>query len=313
MKHPWTNVYGTARTVLALGLLWTLTADGIDILFQPSGFRATHEISPYYRLSLFHLLAGSPAQLELARWISVAALGLVASGWRPRLTAPLHWWIAFSFAVSTTVAEGGDQIHAILALLILPIALTDSRRSHWSEWSPDPLRTASHVKEVIASSAMTMIRLQVAVIYFHAAVAKLAVGEWENGTAVYYWFTHPVYGMTGWVRTLALPVLEHPVGVVVLTWGVVLLEVVLAAALVMAPRHRAPLLVLGLVFHAGIVVAHGLFSFFFAMAGALILYLRPADVPFRLSVAGVREWLHAEVARAFSRVRRPSAAGLPPA
>lgn len=42
-------------------------------------------------------------------------------------------------------------------------------------------------------------------------------------------------------------------------------------------------LVLGVAFHLGIAVFQGLVSFFFAMASALVLYLRPVERPFGLA------------------------------
>jgi antimicrobial peptide system SdpB family protein len=280
MKNPWTNVYGAARSLLAAGLLMTLACNPLDVLFASDAFRAAHRSVPLFRASLFYLMAGSRGGLDAARWIAAAALVLVIAGWRPRVTGLLHWYVAFSFAASTSVTEGGDQVHAILALLLLPVALTDGRRWVWEAVEPDLSRTRTAAAAIVADSCFTMIRLQVAVIYFHAAVAKLFSPQWANGTAVYYWFTHPVYGMSEPLRGWMLPVLDTAAGVTALTWGVMLLELTLASALVMDSRRYRRLLLPGLGFHFGIVVAHGLFSFFFAMAGALVLYLRPYDAPF---------------------------------
>jgi antimicrobial peptide system SdpB family protein len=122
-----------------------------------------------------------------------------------------------------------------------------------------------------------VIRLQVAVVYLHASVGKMKVEEWTNGTAVYYWFLHPVFGAADWLRPVLVPLLMSPVPVTVLTWGAVILELILFAGLFMERRHRRWLLWVGLAFHFGIVLVHGLVGFFFAMAGALILYLWPPD------------------------------------
>jgi antimicrobial peptide system SdpB family protein len=282
MMSPWTNVYGLARSLLATALALTLLIDGVDVLFQPLAFKAAHAMVPVYRLSLFYLLSGSRAGLEVARWISISVLLVVASGWRPRFTGVAHWWIAFSFAASTTVAEGGDQVHAIIALLLVPVTLMDARRSHWESWAPGFSSTAQQIRATLARSCFTLIRLQVALIYFHAGVAKLYAPEWPNGTAVYYWFTHPVFGMSGVVRELASPLLNSGIGVAALTWGTILLEITLASALVMERRHFPVLLKVGILFHFGIILAHGLFSFFLVMSAALVLYLRPVDQRFSL-------------------------------
>lgn len=53
-------------------------------------------------------------------------------------------------------------------------------------------------------------------------------------------------------------------------------------ALVMPKKAWGFLLPLGIAFHVGIAVVHGLVSFGFAMIAALVLYLRPTDEPFAL-------------------------------
>lgn len=70
--------------------------------------------------------------------------------------------------------------------------------------------------------------------------------------------------------------------VTLLTWGILTLEVILFAGFFMKIKHRKKLLIIGMLFHLGIVVVHGLFSFFFAMAAALILYLWPVHQTFKM-------------------------------
>src|SRR5690606_40939524 len=60
-------------------------------------------------LAVHCLLA--PDHLELARWLSVVALLVVASGWRPRLTALPHWWLTWSLSVSATLTDGRSEEH----------------------------------------------------------------------------------------------------------------------------------------------------------------------------------------------------------
>jgi antimicrobial peptide system SdpB family protein len=117
--------------------------------------------------------------------------------------------------------------------------------------------------------------------------------EWNNGTSMYYWVTSPMFGAPDWLLPWLLPVVRNGTSVTLLTWGVMLFEVVLSIALVMRRRWWQPLLVAGLLFHLGIAVLHGLFSFMFAMDAALVLLLRPWDRPFdartlRTMLAGLR-------------------------
>lgn len=280
---PWTNVYGLARSLLAFGTLATLLVHDADFLFRPLGIEQYETGNNIYllRWSLFTMLSGE--NLELARWLSIVLLLFVISGWQPRITGPLHWWVSFSFASSCVIVDGGDQVTAILTLLLLPICLTDGRKWHWQQ---SPVKVLSNTRNktsgFIATSSLWVIKLQVAVIYFIAATAKLSVPEWSNGTALYYWFLHPIFGFSEWLQPLFLGILVQPIGVTLLTWGVLILEIILFAGFFMAVKHRKKLLVIGLLFHFGIVVVHGLFSFFFAMSAALILYLWPLHQSFKI-------------------------------
>ncbi len=271
-RSPWTNAYGLARSVLAMGTALTLLVNDTTILFHPLlGLGVPPKCESVAQASLFCQLPGA---LEVARWIAFAILALVASGWRPRITGVLHWWIAWSLAVSGSVVDGGDQIAAVLTLLLVPITLLDDRRWHWAEPSGAAADSRVHAR-LIAMSAAVAIRVQVAGIYFHAAVGKFSVPQWADGTAVYYVAIDPQIGQGAWIA----PLFSQPWAVVAATWGTLLLETVLFSALFMDRRWRHPLLVVGLVFHGAIIFMHGLFSFFFTMSAALLLYLHPVEEP----------------------------------
>src|SRR5271155_4570309 len=98
LAAPWGSGLGLARTILALGTLGTLLATTPKVLMSP--------------------LAGEPPPPacgglghggQIARFVCVAILLLVASGWRPRLTAIPHWYVAWSLIANATIQDGGDQ------------------------------------------------------------------------------------------------------------------------------------------------------------------------------------------------------------
>jgi antimicrobial peptide system SdpB family protein len=192
----------------------------------------------------------------------------------------MHWWISFSFMTTVRIVDGGDQVTAILALLLIPVTLTDLRRWHWDrpEEPSDTLTTA--VRQLLALSSLGVARIQVSIVYFESAVAKLRVPEWTDGTAIYYWFTDPRFGAAPWLRPIIMPLIRNSSTVVALTWGPILLEVLLFTGLVIDKRYRKHLLVAGIAFHAGIALVHGLGSFAIAMWAALILYLYPSSEQF---------------------------------
>ncbi len=280
---PWTNVYGLARSLLAFGTALTLAFNDSSILFP---LVAGAEPPPYCNglrgAGAFCLMSHD---LDAGRWLLVAALVVIASGWRPRYTALLHWWISWSVQANAGMVEGGDQVTAIITLLLLPIALTDQRSWHWlasavpAVQPPGPARATI---PLLALSAQLAIRLQVAAIYFDSVVGKLGVAEWKDGTALYYWLTHPTFGAPSWLRPALVPLLTST-AVAPLTWSVILVEIALFMGLTMNKRYRGWLLVAGLFLHGGIMVVHGLVSFGLAMFGALILFLRPSERPFDVS------------------------------
>jgi antimicrobial peptide system SdpB family protein len=138
-----------------------------------------------------------------------------------------------------------------------------------------------------------MIRLQIAVIYLHAAVAKSAVPEWMNGTALYYWFTDPTFGAPSWLEPAVRILVTHGTALTLLTWSVVALEFSLFAGLFAKDRYLPILLVTGAFFHLGIALIHGLISFSIIMLGALILFLRPPNQEFHfLSVYDKLRWIY---------------------
>ena len=159
------------------------------------------------------------------------------------------------------------------------MTLTDGRRWHWEAVSADEAR--SDAGRLIARSSWVVLRVQVAVVYWHASIGKLKVAEWVDGTALYYWLLDPSIGAPDWLARWMTPVLSHPV-VALLTWSVLVLEFCLALGLVLGRGSRRVLLPLGIAFHAGIAVFHGLISFVLIMFGALILLLRPFQEEFRL-------------------------------
>jgi antimicrobial peptide system SdpB family protein len=266
----WSSGVGLARSVLALGTAATIAATDPAMLMSPLANGVTPPVcSSVAKAGLWCVL---PGNLAVCRWVSVAVLLVVASGWRPRLTAIPHWWISWSLLVNATVIDGGDQITGVLTLLLLPIALTDPRRWHW--WAVD--RTSEPgVRHVVAHAALRLIQLQVCLLYFQASVAKLGVREWADGTAMYYWSRDPTFGSASWLNPVTDLVTGSPVGVATLSWGAVAFEFSLATAIVLRPPLRRVLLIAGVAFHAMIALDMGLVSFFMAMSGALLLYLLP--------------------------------------
>lgn len=283
---PWTNVYGLARTLLAAATALTLLFSRVSTLFRSaSGMNEIRQCEGIRHIGLFCLFPTD--DLEIARWLAVALLLITASGWRPRFTAIPHWWVSFSLLANAVVLDGGDSVAAVLTLLLLPTALTDPRDWHWQSPRQIPGRF-EEIRRVVALVSLTFVRIQVAGIYFHAAIGKFSVDEWMNGTELYYVFTHPLFGAADWLKQFLTPLLRNGAILTTMTYSVLIAEYLLSTGLFVAKKHRSALLVAGICLHLGILVIHGLVTFSLAMFAALLLYLRPIEREFRLPAQFLR-------------------------
>jgi len=272
MSPVWGTGLGLARTVLALGTLGTLVFTDPAILMSRL---ANGVVPPMCADATKAGIWCVTPNLGWGRWVSVAILLIVASGWRPRLTAIPHWYVSWSLIVNATLQDGGDQITAVLTLLLIPICLTDSRRWHWSPSTVSTTDSTLGTRHVVGRIGLLLIQVQVAAIYLHASIAKMGVPEWADGTAMYYWSRHPTFGAPGWLRPLMDLITGSPLGVTAITWGSIALEFALAIAIFLGPQAKRVLLAAGLLFHTGIAVHMGLVSFLAATSAGLLLALLP--------------------------------------
>lgn len=261
----WTNYLGLARTLLALATLLTLITNSTKTLFS---FGINNEISikcsGINSFSLFCLIKN----LNIAIIVSAIILFFVIIGLYPRFTAIFHWWVSYSFATSSYIVDGGDQIASILTLILIPICIFDKRKWHWNF----DKYSHSYYEKVISFFSYSLIYIQVFVIYFHAAVGKFAVEEWVNGTALYYWFYNSFFGLKNSLIPLFEFVLKSPILVTFSTWGVIILELFLAFGIFYTNKKlRYFACIVGIIFHFFIVLVHGLFSFFLIMSALLII------------------------------------------
>jgi len=276
-KNYFTNVYSLARTLLAIGTILTLMFNDTHVLFPEHLFHKMKFGHFLEDINLFYLLGYE--NIWVSKVISITILMIVASGYYPRITGVLHWWVSFSFFTSGIILDGGDQITSVLTLLLVPITLLDNRKNHWQA-----SKNENKHKNFIAFIVFLVIELQVAILYLQASIEKpYKVQEWVDGTAVYYWINHNVFGTFDLLLKWLNPLMDNSIFVSMLTWGTILFELSLFGAFFMLRNRRVKLLKFALAFHFMIIIFHGLPSFFFAMSGALILYLVPKNWEFSIS------------------------------
>ncbi|HVK26099.1 MAG TPA: sporulation-delaying protein SdpB family protein [Actinokineospora sp.] len=262
---PRTQWYAVGRSLLALATLSIVVATPDSALFpyltgQPDGPRCGGLRS----LSLWCVGGGSPAALTIARVATVSVLVAVAAGYRPRWTCVPHWYATVSVGVSVYLPNGGDRAAQVATLLLIPLCLGDHRRWHWTT----PTAPLAPWSGGSAYAAHLALRLQVAIIYGHAAVAKLSESIWRDGTAVHYAMQDAYFGAPDGLLRLVESV---PGLVFALTWGAVLLEVVIAVTMLGGPRIRIVALTCGVALHTAFAAAFGLISFGLVMIAVLMI------------------------------------------
>ncbi len=270
-NFPYTDVLGLSRSVIALGTLLTLLTNTSSVLMQKmdTGEYLNPLINPIAEINKFNffLLFGIE-QFDLMRYLAILLLLMVISGYFIKVTSIFHWWISISFFLSSSVIDGGDQIASILSFLLIPICLTDERKNHWNYIKP-----YSKPKNIVGIVAVNLIRLQIAIIYFHAAIGKFDIPEWRNGTAIYYWFNHSFFGMPEYLANPMNYILSNKWIVSILTYSVLIAEVILFLCLTASKKMRKYIFPFAVLFHFLIIIYHGIFSFFFSIVGGLIIYL----------------------------------------
>lgn len=269
-KNIFSTKIGFVRTLLALGAFLTLLTNDIseltnfELISQGDTFVQNIFLKDYSIFEVFGLYWG--------KLISILILVAVFVGYFPQLTCLLQAWVHISICNSFLIVEGGDQIASNLCLLLIPICLFDNRINHWDISKPNISEIRKSLN-VFFNVYYFLIIIQVAVIYLHASVGKFYNEEWKDGTCIYYWFTNNVFGAPYWLQKIYNFVTLSSF-VPIFTWSIVIFELCLFACIFTTNKLlRKTFLILGLLFHLGIVFTHGLVTFYFSMAGALILYL----------------------------------------
>lgn len=120
-------------------------------------------------------------------------------------------------------------------------------------------------------------------IYLNAAIGRLVNKEWSDGTAIYYFFKDPIFGLSDFQYNLLSIFLETDI-LIIITWSVTLLELYLAANIIGTELSRKCALVMGIALHVGIILTIGIWSFGLVMISCLLLYLLPIQKDLELKI-----------------------------
>jgi antimicrobial peptide system SdpB family protein len=283
--------FSAFRSTLAFAQLITLVTTPYDALMQTLvGSGAGPICSGLRRVSTYCL--GRPLPYELVTVVMVLVLAGVAVGVLPAFMAILHAWIAFSIAASVSLPDGGDQAAAVCALLLISASVADRRR--WAFGSP---RLIAPWRRQVALAGLMIMRVQIATIYFNAAIAKLFAPDWVNGTAEYYVLRDPFFGVSGPLAPILEAATTHPVVTVAATWGAVLTELAIGVMILCGPRSRSLALGSCVLLHGVIITTMGLWSFGLIMIGCVGIAALPYTPHERNQQVWMRSRAHDEPER----------------
>ncbi|MBT0552351.1 hypothetical protein [Riemerella anatipestifer] len=259
------HILPLVRFLLAFSFLITLLCNAYDDLF-PIEVMSNYSPKVFFeKINFFYVFRDNKILCYL---LSISLLLITMFGFFPFITGVLQWYLIFSFVNISTVVDGGDQINSIICFLLIPINTLDFRLNQWKLE-----KTVSLGNKFVGYICYALIKIQVAIVYLHASVGKFVVPEWADGTAIYYWLQHEIYGFEHW-NTISF-IFRSAFFTSAITWGSVLLELLLFCAIFMTQKYKNYLFVLGILFHFLIFLFLGLFSFFLVMASALLIYLLP--------------------------------------
>ncbi|MFJ3385344.1 MULTISPECIES: sporulation-delaying protein SdpB family protein [unclassified Curtobacterium] len=263
------------RSIIALAQLMTLAlTTWPNLTADVLGRTAEGYCAGPRSISLFCL--GSAAPQESGRWIAMVVCALVISGVYPRWTSILQAWVAISMAVSLSLPDGGEAVAVFSCALLIGVLLPNGKTFGWGRSAP----AERPVLIAVGYAASLALCLQIAGIYFESGLAKLAVADWSNGSAMYYIVRDPMFGGVGPLGSVLAAVTANPLGSAVLTWGTILAECSIAVAFLLPHRFKRYGLLGVIVLHAGIALIMGLWSFALVMVGTAVVAsydLRPRD------------------------------------
>ncbi|MEZ0167022.1 sporulation-delaying protein SdpB family protein [Kineococcus sp. LSe6-4] len=273
-----------ARSLIAVAQLSILVFTPANFLFVPVGTEpAGPSCNAYNAWTAYCALDEFDA--SYISWALVAGLILVISGFWPRVTGILHVWVTFSISTAIQLPDGGEAAAQVVTVFFALILLSDNRRNHWII---DTSSRKTSTLTPISWAASWGLRLQIFWIYISASVAKFSVPEWQEGSAIYYVARQVFFGVDGPLEGLLLWATSQPLLSLAITWGTMIGEIAIAILVLLPYRVARFSLVLTMVFHGGIILVIGLWSFGLIMIASVlgVLASRPTVVTVSLPPRG---------------------------
>jgi antimicrobial peptide system SdpB family protein len=267
------SVYPIALFRIVFGCVLLLDAiyvySNAKLYLGPAGLTEYHRYFKSARgqsMSLFLYLPGTMKSVHFIMIVHFIAVIMLILG----LFTPISVIIAFITTRSIVsrgahLTNGGDAVAKVMCFLLIftPCGQALSLDSLLFNIPQSTEGTA----QMQAPWAQRLMQIQLCFIYFNTMYWKLKGATWRNGTAVYYAVSNEMY------RLFKFPdILLNAPMVKTMTWGVLVLEFVLAPGL-WIEELRPWLMASAVLMHLGFMLFLNIHLFSLYMIAALFLFL----------------------------------------
>jgi hypothetical protein len=206
--------------------------------------------------------------LHACFWVFVAQTVCLLLGVASRLNAVcvFIWLVSFQNR-NVLVLDGEDSVFRLIGffLILMPLGQV---------WAIDALFRPKTAERIASGWALRLLQIQMAIIYFSAALLKLQGDPWIDGTALYY-----VSRLDDYFGRFPLPdfLFDAPSAVKLLTWSVIAVEF-FVSILVWFRETRLACLLVAVLFHLACDYSMNLFLFHWIMLVGWTSFLTGDDL-----------------------------------
>lgn len=222
-------------------------------------------------MSLFLYLPGTMRSAQLIMAVHFTAIIMLIIGFLTPLSAALAFITTRSIVSRTDhLTNGGDAVAKVMCFLLIftPCGNTLSLDALLFNL-PENLNNSPAEQ---APWAQRLMQIQLCFVYFNTMYWKLKGKTWREGTAVYYAVSNDMYRLFKFPNFL----LKKPL-VQIMTWGVLIFELLLAPGLWIT--ELSPWFVGGaMLMHLSFMIFLNIHLFSLYMMSVLILFISPAVI-----------------------------------
>lgn len=229
-------------------------------------------ISDFYRTP-FSFFIWPEAWIPFVHLMLIILLLLLALGVSNRPLTFLTWFISLSFFQRNLYVAYGADLVGCLWLFYLSWTQHNVRFSILNYFKPD--RPLQIKPDFMTTCGYRMIQLQICVIYGFTGLQKLKGMSWWDGTSLW-----TVLGSSQMAVFDFQWASHFPLMIAILVFSTLFFEIYFPM-LVWNSKTRTPVLIFGLLFHGGIAISMGIWSFSIIMLSSYFLFIENLESNFK--------------------------------